>query len=569
MELALFAVTILAPLAASLLISLSGPSAGERSAGFGIGAVAVSVLGSLAALYQTGHQEPIQITLPMVPAILAPTFMVDRLAAVMMVLISGVSLVIHVYSQRYMHDDPGYVRFFSLLSLLTFVLLSLVTSGHLLWLWVWWHAVTWLLRTLLSFNHTNPAAQQAGKTTLWVQGLGDLALLAAVAATYAAFGTFNLREVMGQLQTASAPAVLWPGTWAETSAVGAITLLSVLAIMTKSAQFPVHIWLTGTIEAPTPVSAMLHAGIVNAGGFLVNRLAPLYGGAPSTLHLLFVIGAVTALIGATTMLTQPSIKRTLVYSTMGQMGYMVMECGLGAFALAIFHLCAHGLFKATLFLNSGTGIHKARTEFKLPDHEATDHRIPFSLATWGTGLAVTLVVPLLILLLVHGLVQIPLFEAQGTMIFLFFAWVTSSQAVFSLYRLHGVASWKVSVAMVFTLSFIGLTYLWAGEAFTHFLYPEPGQAAAYFLAAAWPQALFEAVVGLSALLIVAVWGLLYAQAHGVRMLLPTWLETLQARAYVAFLNGLYVEDAWWARRHGPHRIRIPNPRRTPVSEAAP
>ncbi|MFO0706631.1 MAG: proton-conducting transporter membrane subunit [Nitrospira sp.] len=569
MELLLLALTILTPLAASLLIALSGPSSGERSAGFGIGAVTVSVLGSLAALYQTGHQEPIQVTVSMIPAGLSPTIVIDRLAAVMMVLIAGVSLVIHVYSQRYMHDDPGYVRFFALLSLLTFVLLNLVTSGHLLWLWIWWHAVTWLLRTLLSFNQASPAARQAGTTTLWVQGVGDLALLAAVAATYAAFGTFNLREVIGQLQLAASPPVLWHGTWAETSATGVITLLSVLAIMTKSAQFPVHIWLTGTIEAPTPVSAMLHAGIVNAGGFLVNRLAPLYGEAPSTLHLLFVIGAVTALIGATTMLTQPSIKRTLVYSTMGQMGYMVMECGLGAFALAIFHLCAHGLFKATLFLNSGSGIHKARTEFKLPDHETTDHRTPFSLATWGTGLAVTLVVPLLILLLVHGLVQIPLFEAQGTMIFLFFAWVTSSQAVFSLYRLHGVASWKVSAAMVLTLSFIGVTYLWAGEAFTHFLYPEPGQAAAYFLAAAWPQSLFEAVVGLSALLIIGVWGLLYAQAHGVRVLLPAWLETLQARAYVAFLNGLYVEDAWWARRHGPHRVRIPDPNRASASEAAP
>jgi NADH-quinone oxidoreductase subunit L len=146
--------------------------------------------------------------------------------------------------------------------------------------------------------------------------------------------------------------------------------------MTKSAQFPFHFWLIGTIEAPTPVSALMHAGIVNAGGFLVNRLAPLFGLAPTTLHLMFVIGGVTALIGATAMLTQTSVKRRLVYSTMGQMGYMVMECGLGAFALAVFHLCAHGLFKATLFLNSGSVIHKARTEFKLPPSAARMRRIP-------------------------------------------------------------------------------------------------------------------------------------------------------------------------------------------------
>ncbi|MEP6600213.1 MAG: proton-conducting transporter membrane subunit [Nitrospirota bacterium] len=259
------------------------------------------------------------------------------------------------------------------------------------------------------------------------------------------------------------------------------------------------------------------------------------------MYVLFVVGALTALIGASTMLTQPSIKRTLVYSTMGQMGYMVMECGLGAFALAIFHLCAHGVFKATLFLKSGSAIHSARVDFKLPGHSSGREAAGFSLTTWVTGLVITLLLPLVILLIAHGLVSIPLFETQGTVIFLFFAWVTSAQAVFSLYRLEAGASWKVSVAMLATLALIGLTYLWAAEAFTHFLY-KPAEAAAYFHAAAWPQGLFDLFVGLSALLIVAVWIVLYASAHGVRVLLPRWLETIHARLYVAFLNGLYVED---------------------------
>jgi len=330
----------------------------------------------------------------------------------------------------------------------------------------------------------------------------------------------------------------------------------VVTIMTKSAQFPFHVWLPGTIEAPTPVSAMLHAGIVNAGGFLVNRLAPLYGMAPTTLYLLFIIGALTALIGAAAMLAQPSIKRTLVYSTMGQMGYMVMECGLGAFALAIFHLCAHGLFKATLFLNSGTGIHRAKTEFKLPSHHAFREPAGFSFMTWATGLVITLLLPLVIVLMAHGVVKIPLFEAQGTVIFLFFAWVTSAQAIFSLYRLEAVASWKVSATMVATLSFIGLTYLWAGESFTHFLYPAPGQAAAYFQAAAWHQGLFDAFVALSALLIIAVWVILYGKAHGIRLLLPAWLGTIYTRVYVAFLSGLYVEEVLHALARAPKRVRI-------------
>jgi NADH-quinone oxidoreductase subunit L len=151
-------------------------------------------------------------------------------------------------------------------------------------------------------------------------------------------------------------------------------------------------------------------------------------------------------------------------------------------------------------------------------------------------------------------VNIPLFEAQGSVIFLFFAWVTSAQAIFSLYRLEAVASWKVSATMVATLSFIGLTYLWAGESFTHFLYPVPGQAAAYFQAAAWHRGLFDAFVVLSALLIVLVWVILYGKAHGMRLLLPDWLDTIYSRVYVAFLSGLYVEDVLPAP--GQKRMRI-------------
>jgi NADH-quinone oxidoreductase subunit L len=179
--------------------------------------------------------------------------------------------------------------------------------------------------------------------------------------------------------------------------------------------------------------------------------------------------------------------------------------------------------------------------------------------TWATGLVITLLLPLVILLMAHGLVNIPLFEVQGTVIFLFFAWVTSSQAIFSLYRLDAVASWKISATMIATLSFIGLTYLWAGESFTHFLYPEPGQAAAYFQAAAWPQGLFDAFVVLSALLVVAVWVILYGKAHGT-LLLHDRFGTIYARVYVAFLSTLYVEDALRALAGVPKRVHIRRPR---------
>ena len=531
---------ILAPLVGSAAISLFSDRLGERSARIGIWAVTLSTSAAIFLLYHaSGDATPIRLSGP--PAVWFPIVLVDRLAAVMMVLITVVSLVIHVYSQRYMRDDPGYVRFFRLLSLLTFVLLTLVSSGHLLWLFLSWHAVTWLLRSLLTFNAGNAAARQAGLTTLRVQGIGDAAFLFAIGLIFVTFGTFDLSQLFELANGPAGAAVFGQGTWFELRAVTLITLLLVITVMTKSAQFPFHTWLAGTIEAPTPVSAMLHAGIVNAGGFLVNRLAPLFGMSPPTLYVLFVVGALTALIGASTMLTQSSIKRILVFSTMGQMGYMVMECGLGAFALAVFHLCAHGLFKATLFLNSGTNIHSARVESKLPHSHIVKDAKEFAFMPWITGLAITLMLPLIIVLMAHGLVNIPLFESQGTLIFLFFAWVTSAQATFSLYRLHAGESLKVSLSMVVTLTLIGFTYLWAGEAFTHFLYPAPGQVAAYFEAASWNQRLFDMFLALTTILIVAVWVVLYGKAHGMKLLLPRWLGEIHDRLYVALLSGLYIE----------------------------
>lgn len=536
-------VTIFAPLLGTLLIGLFWRELGERSARLGVGALWCSALTSLVTLAVVLYGDPIRLTiLGASSGALAYTILIDRLAGVMMVLISLVSLIIHVYSERYMVGDAGYIRFFVFLGGLTSVLLSLVSSGNLLWMFVCWHLVTWLLASLLVCNPASRPAREAGQMTFWVQGLGDFAFLLALLALYGATGTLDLTELFARLQASPSTLTLWPGMQTDMDVALVATLLLLLSVMTKSAQFPFHLWLIGTIEAPTPVSALMHAGIVNAGGFLVNRLAPLFGLAPTTLHLMFVIGCVTALIGATAMLTQTSVKRRLVYSTMGQMGYMVMECGLGAFALAVFHLCAHGLFKATLFLNSGSVIHKARTEFKLPPAAQVDEAHSFSPMTWTTGVVATLVLPLVILLVAHGVVSIPLQDAQGAVIFLFFGWVTTSQAMFTLYRLHTGASWTVSLTMLGALAVIGLTYLWAGEAFTHFLYPAHDAAASFMRAAEWNRSLFDAVVGLAVMFILAAWGMIYGKAKGVKLLMPAWMDQLRARAYVMFLNGLYVED---------------------------
>ena len=241
------------------------------------------------------------------------------------------------------------------------------------------------------------------------------------------------------------------------------------------------------------------------------------------------------------MLVQNDIKKTLGFSTMGQMGYMIMECGLGAFALAIFHLIAHGLFKASLFLSAGTVIHSARHEPKFPSsltHKPV--RLPTQ-ASWVTGLTITLLMPLFILMVAHGLLEVPLQDAHGAVIFLFFSWVTASQAIFSLSRLHDVASWKVSGAMIGTLFLIGFTYLWAGEQFTHFLYPEPGVADEFFVAAALNPTVFDTMILLATFLILFGWFYVYTDAKGHTIINPDRILALQQRLYILLINRLYVD----------------------------
>jgi NADH-quinone oxidoreductase subunit L len=323
-----------------------------------------------------------------------------------------------------------------------------------------------------------------------------------------------------------------------------VTLLLFVGAMSKSAQFPLHIWLPRSLYAPTPVHALLHAGIINAGGFLLNRLAPLYGLSSTTLHVAFVIGSLTAILGAAMMLAQNDIKKTLGFSTIGQMGYMIMECGLGAFSLAIFHLIAHGLFKATVFLNCGNVIHKARHEPVLPRVARPSEETELSRLAWATGFVTTLLLPLVILLVAHGILHIPIRDSQGAVIFLFFSWVTSSQAILTLTRLRAVASWKVSAAMLATLLLVVFTYLFAAESFTAFLYPDPTELASYFHAAALPTPLFDALVATTTLLIVLGWVYLYARSHGRTVRVPAWAERGQAHLYVLFLNRLYLDEIY-------------------------
>ncbi len=542
---------LLGPLTAAVAIGLFERQIGRKAYRIGTAAQVVSLGISLLVLYQVGAStEPIHV--PLSPAdggLFQFGLYIDRLAAVMLTLVSTIGFLIFRFAIRYMEQETGRARFHGLLNLMTFILLCMVSSRNLLMLFVFWQLISWMLY-LLVHNYSHPASVQAAGKTYTILRIGDVAFLAGVVLAYRTYGTLEFPQLF--IKAAQMQEVFSLGGLAI-GAPTVITLLIFVGAMSKSVQFPMHTWLAGNLYAPTPVTALLHAGIINAGGFLMNRLAPLYGLSPVTLHFALLIGAVTTLLGATMMLTQNDIKKTLAHSTVGQMGYMILECGLGGFAVAIFHLIAHGLFKATVFLDSGRIIHAARREPRHPPlHDKHDQvelaleKGDFSRLTWGAGFVMTLIIPLVIVLGAHGVLQIPLIDSQGMVIFLFFSWVTSSQAILTLYRLRAVSSWKVAAIMLVTMLLVVLTYLYAAEGLTHFLYPAPGEAAGYFQAAALHGWLFDFLIAVTALLILSGWVVIYARSHGFSIRMPERVEALMAHLYVLFMNRLYM-DAFYSR----------------------
>jgi NADH-quinone oxidoreductase subunit L len=533
----------LLPLLAALIVLIGGESSRRFRIKLAAWPFAAAFCGAVATLYMVATQGPLAVRFydpALESSFPVPLgFYIDRLSAVMMVLISAIGTIIYAYSIEYMHQEPHERRYFALLGIAICALLCMVSSANLIMLFLFWQVLSYLLY-LLIHNHTHAPTLEGAFRTFALLRTGDVAFLAGTALAYALYGTLEFPELFSAAVQSTATIALLPGV--ECNGALGVTLLLLIGAMSKSAQFPFHIWLPRYLYAPTPVTALLHAGIINAGGFLINRLAPLFGSSSTTLHVAFFIGTLTAVLGASMMLAQNDIKNMLGFSTIGQMGYMVMECGLGAFALAVFHLIAHGLFKATVFLNCGNVIGKARQEPHVPHPEHETDEESYSRLTWLTGFVTTLLIPLLILLLTHGALRIPLLEAQGTVIFLFFIWITSSQAILTLTRLRAVASWKVSAAMLLILLFVVFVYLFAVESFTAFLYPNPGEAASYFKAAELPSRLFDMMIGAATLTTIIGWVYVYVRAHGRSLPMPAWIDSIRIRLYVLFLNRLHIDE---------------------------
>jgi NADH-quinone oxidoreductase subunit L len=271
-------------------------------------------------------------------------FLVDRLTALMMVVVTFVSLMVHVYTIGYMAEDPGYQRFFAYISLFTFSMLMLVMANNFLQLFFGWEAVGLVSYLLIGFWYTRPTAIHANLKAFLVNRVGDFGFLLGIGLVLAAFGSLDYAQVFEQAPTLAAPMTL-------------ICILLFVGAMGKSAQFPLHVWLPDSMEGPTPISALIHAAtMVTAGIFMVARMAPLFELSPSARSVVLVIGGITALFMALVALTQYDIKRVVAYSTLSQLGYMTVALGASAYSAAIFHLMTHAFFKALLFLAAGSVI---------------------------------------------------------------------------------------------------------------------------------------------------------------------------------------------------------------------
>lgn len=277
----------------------------------------------------------------------------DNLSAIMLLLVSFIGCVITRFSQRYLEGEATQGRFLKWICFTLGSVLLLVVSRNLLMLTGAWMMTSFGLHQLLTRYSGRAAAIQAARKKFVISRLGDIMLVIALGLTYRVFGTLEFSELFASAK-AMANATTASASSASQTMVSIIATLFVIGAMTKSAQFPFHSWLPDTLETPTPVSALMHAGIINAGGFLVIRLSPLVTLSQTAMNFLSVVGAFTALLGVVVMMTQTSVKRSLAYSTMAQMGFMMLQCGLGAFSAALLHLVAHSLYKAHTFLSSGS-----------------------------------------------------------------------------------------------------------------------------------------------------------------------------------------------------------------------
>ena len=365
------------PLLAAVVIGFFTRDDGELSAWFAIRAVAASFVGSL-ILFFWRKLDRIEIKwnwLDVGNLQVSFGFVIDDLSVLMLLVVTGVALLVQVFSQGYMKKDPGYARYFAFLSLFTFSMLGIVLANNLLMMFVFWELVGVSSYLLISFWFDKPAAADAGKKAFLTNRIGDFGFLFGIIIVWAGYGTLSFGELAAA--HAVAPATLG----ALATAAG---LLLFCGAVGKSAQFPLHVWLPDAMEGPTPVSALIHAAtMVAAGVYMLCRVFFLL--TPDALYVIGWIGAITSFLAALMAIQQNDIKRILAYSTLSQLGYMVMAVGLGSPNAAMYHLTTHAAFKAMLFLGAGSVIYAMHHEQDIWKMGGLKSRLPATYRTFWIG----------------------------------------------------------------------------------------------------------------------------------------------------------------------------------------
>ncbi|HEY7291993.1 MAG TPA: NADH-quinone oxidoreductase subunit L [Vicinamibacterales bacterium] len=358
------------------------------SGGVACGAMIAAFLVSCAAVWQLVGLPPesrsiIQQTFSWMTSgdfSVGVTFRLDPLSAVMILVITGIGSLIHIYSTAYMHEerDGEFARYFSYLNLFAAFMLVLVLGANFLIMFVGWEGVGLCSYLLIGFWYQKKTASDAGKKAFIVNRIGDFGFILGVLLAFVRFGTLDFQEIARAVSSMAPEATF--GT------ISLITLLLFIGATGKSAQIPLYVWLPDAMEGPTPVSALIHAAtMVTAGVYMIGRNAALFSMAPTTLTIVAVIGTATALMAGTIGLVQNDIKRVLAYSTVSQLGYMFLAMGVGAFAGGIFHLFTHAFFKALLFLGSGAVIHALAGEQDLRRMGGLKSELPITYWTFLIG----------------------------------------------------------------------------------------------------------------------------------------------------------------------------------------
>ena len=381
---------VLAPLAGAIIAGLAGHLIGRSGAhwvtiiGVGISTV-LSLFAYKHLMFDGGevYNAGIYTWLTLGELKFTVGFLVDQLSVTMMVVVSFVSWMIHIYTIGYMHDDPGYQRFFSYISLFTFAMLMLVMSNNFVQLFFGWEAVGLVSYLLIGFWFKRESAIFASLKAFIVNRVGDFGFLIGIAAVLLYFNSLDYVQVFDQAEAhADSTISLIPGL--EWSALTFICICLFIGAMGKSAQVPLHVWLPDSMEGPTPISALIHAAtMVTAGIFMVARMSPLYELSEVALSMILLVGALTAFFMGLLGLVQHDIKRVVAYSTLSQLGYMTVALGASAYSVAIFHLVTHAFFKALLFLAAGSVIIALHHEQDLRKMGGLYRYMP---VTWFTAL---------------------------------------------------------------------------------------------------------------------------------------------------------------------------------------